>query len=130
VDLFEDLVEKIIQWEQTFKTSRNTNPISLKRGIHFIESSIAAKTRMANLSRRLKLLETKEPILVNQVSPNPIQNPDCTYCQTMNYMFEECLIFHTQQMFPEHMNVALSRSHNNLYAQTYNLGWRNHLNFS
>ena len=47
----------------------------------------------------------------------------------MKYVFEECLVFQAQQILSKHMNAAYSRPHNNPYVQTYNLGWRNHLNF-
>jgi len=30
----------------------------------------------------------------------------------------------------EHMNAAFARPNNNPYSQMYNLGWRNHPNFS
>jgi len=69
-DLYENLAEKIIQWEPTNENSKNSNSISSNGGLHSIESSIAAKARIANLKRRLEVLETKEPIPVNQVSPN------------------------------------------------------------
>ena len=69
-DLYENLAEKTIQWESTSENSRNSNSISSKGGLHSIQSSIAAEPRIANLVRRLKDLETKEPSLVNQVSPN------------------------------------------------------------
>jgi len=113
-----------------FRKFRNTNPISSKGGCHSIESSIDVKGRIANLARRLKLLETKESVPVNQVSPNPISNSGCTYCQAMNYVLEECPVFHAQQMLLEPMNAAFLRPHNNPYALTYNPGWRNHPNFS
>ena len=48
----------------------------------------------------------------------------------MNHIFEECPVFQAQQQYPEPMNTAFSSLNNNLYAQTYNPGWRNHLNFS
>ena len=69
-DLYESIAEKIIQWEPTSETSRNSNSISSKGGLHSIESSIANKARITNLARRLEALETKEPSQVNQVSPN------------------------------------------------------------
>jgi len=47
----------------------------------------------------------------------------------MNHVFEECPVFNAQQIYPKLMNVAFSRPHNNLYAQMYNSGRRNHLNF-
>jgi len=47
---------------------------------------------------RLKALKTKEPAPVNQVSLTQISTPCCTCCQAMNHVFEECLVFLTQQM--------------------------------
>ena len=45
----------------------------------------------------------------------------------MNHVFEEGPAFHTEQILPELINAAHSKSHHNLYAQAYNLGWKNHL---
>ena len=70
-------------------------PISSK-GLHSIESAIAAEARIANLARRLEPLETKEPSPFNQVSPNQFSTLSCTYCQAMNHVFEECPVFQAQ----------------------------------
>ena len=78
--------------------------------------------------RRLEALETKEPVSVNQVSLTP--SAGCTYCQDMNHVFEECPVFIAHQTLPEHMSAAFTRPANNPYSPTYNLGWRNHPNFS
>ena len=129
-NLYENIAEKIIQWEPTSETSRNPNSISSKGGLHSIESSIANEAKLANLARRLDALEMKEPSPVNQVSPNQFSTPGCTYCQAMNHVFEECPVFQAQQQYHEPMNAAFSRPNNNPYAPTYNPGWRNHPNFS
>ena len=50
-DLFENLAEKIIQWEPTNENSRNSNSISSKGGLHPIKSSIATEARIANLEQ-------------------------------------------------------------------------------
>ena len=121
-DLYENLAEKTIQWEPTSESSRNPNFISSKGGLHSIESSIANEAKLANLVRRLKVLETKEPSPVNQVNPNQIPTPGCTYCQAMNDVFEECPVFQAQQLLSEPMNAAFSRPNNNPYAPTYNPG--------
>jgi len=105
-DLYDDLTEKTIQWEPTSESSRNSNSISSKGGLPSIESSIANEARIASLARRLELLETKEPSLVNKVSPNQFSTLGCTYCQGMNHVFEECPVFQAQQHFSEPMNVA------------------------
>ena len=70
-DLYENLAEKTIQWEPTSESSRNPNSISSRGGLHSVESSIANEARIANLARRVKVLETKEPRSVNQVSVGP-----------------------------------------------------------
>ena len=79
-NLYENLAEKTIQWEPTGETSRNSNSISSKGGLYSIESSIVAEVRIANLVRRLEVLEINEPSPVNQVRPNQIPTPGCNYC--------------------------------------------------
>ena len=61
-DFYENLAEKIIQWELTSENSRNSNSICSKGDLHSIESSIANETKLANLARRLEALETKEQV--------------------------------------------------------------------
>jgi len=119
----------MIKWESCLEKYRNQNLTSSKRGLHSIESSIAAEPMIAHLMRRLELLEAKEPVLVNQVSPPQVSTPGCTYYQAMNHVFEECLVFLADQMLPNHMNAVFSWPHNNSFSQTYNLGLRNHPNF-
>jgi len=71
----------------------NTNPISWKRGLHIIKSSIADAAKISSLMRRMEAFETNEPVQVNQVSPNQFSTLGCTYHQAMNYVFEEIPIF-------------------------------------
>ena len=117
-----NLTENTIQWEPTNKFSRNSNSISSKGGLHSIESFIANETKLANLARRLEVLETKKSSPVNQVCPNQFSTQDCTYCQAMNHVFEECLVFQSHQQYPEPMNATFSRLNNDPYAPTYNPG--------
>jgi len=86
--------------------------------------------KISSLMRRMEALEIKEPVPVNQVSPNQFSTPGCTYCQIINHVFEECPIFKAQQIYPEPMNAAFSRPQNDPYTQTYNPDWKNHPNFS
>jgi len=58
----------------------------------------------------LEAIETKEPVSINQVSLNQFSNSDCTYYQSMNYVFEECPIFYAQQIYLNPMNATFSRS--------------------
>jgi len=96
-DLYEILAEKTIQWEPTNENSMNSKSMSSKGGLHLIESSIAAEARITKLARRLKVLEAKKPVSVNQVSLNQFLTPGSTYCQVMNHVFEECTVFQAQQ---------------------------------
>jgi len=59
-----------------------------QRGLHLIQDSIATEAKLANIMRRLEVLETKDLISINQFSPTP--SAGCTYCQGMNHVFEEC----------------------------------------
>ena len=127
-DLYENLAEKTIQWEPTSESSRNSNSISSKEGLHLIESFITNEAKLASLERRLDALKTKEQSPIKQVSPNQFPTPGCTYCQVMNHVFEKCPVFQAQQQYHEPMNAAFSRPNNNPYALTYNPGLRNHPN--
>jgi len=121
---------KTVQWESCSDKSKNQNPTSSKTGLHLIESSIAAEAKISHLMRRLELLEAKKKSTVNQVNPHQMPNPDCTYCHALNHIFGECLVFLTQQMLSDNMNAVFTRLNNNPCFKTYNLGWKNHPNFS
>ena len=96
--------------ENRLPKSLGIQTLSLQKEVSiFIESSIIVEARIANLARRLEGLETKEPIPLNQVSPDQLPTLNCTYCQAMNHRLEECPVFHAQQMLPDHMKAAYSR---------------------
>ena len=126
-DLYEALAEKIIQWESC---PEKINPTTFITGMHSIESSIATEAKITQLMRRLELLEVRVPNSANQVNPTHVPSPCCTYCHALTHLFEECLVYQAQQMFPESMNAVYNRPNYNPYSKTYNPGWRNHLNFS
>jgi len=106
--------------------SKNQNLTTFKTRLYLIESSVTAEAKISHLMRRLKILETKEQGVVNQVNPPQMTNPCCTYCHTLNYVFKECPVYLAQQMLPESMNADFARLYNNSYFKTYNPGWRNH----
>ena len=96
--LYEELADNTIQWELTPKKFRTNDPSSSQGGVHSIETNIATEAKLAAVMRRLEALETKEPVLVNQVSPTP--SAGYTYCQDMNHVFEECPVFIAHQTLP------------------------------
>ena len=120
-DLFEDLAEKTLQLEPAFEKLSNSQFIASKGGLISLESFIVVEAKITTLMRKIEALETKEPAKVNQINPPPIHKPGCSYCQVPNHVFEECPVFQTHQVLPEHVNSAYSRPQNNSYSQTYNL---------
>jgi len=67
-DLFEDLAEKIVQWESCSDKSKNQNPTTFKTGLYSIEASITAEAKIFHLMRMLELLEAKKQSTVNHVN--------------------------------------------------------------
>jgi len=55
--IFRSLSQKITQWESY---SDKSNPITSRTGLHFRESSIAAKAKISQLMKRIELLEVRE----------------------------------------------------------------------
>jgi len=102
-DLFEDLAKKTLQWEPASEKPRNSQSIASRGWLLSLESSIAAEAKIAALMRRIEALEIKEPANVNQINLPPLHNPGCSYCQAPNHVFEECHVFHTQQVPTEHL---------------------------
>ena len=64
-DLFENLAEKILQWEPTSEKPKNSQSIASKVGFLSLESFIATETKNATLMRRIEAIETNEPAKVN-----------------------------------------------------------------
>ena len=72
--MFEDLAEKILQWEPTSEKPRNSQSIDSKGELISLESSIAAEAKIATLMRRIEALEIKDLAKVNQINPPSIHN--------------------------------------------------------
>jgi len=51
--IYEDLAEKILQWEPTNEEFRTANTISSKRGLHSIENFKAIEAKFADIMWRL-----------------------------------------------------------------------------
>ena len=99
----------------------------LERGrVHQAQTSLAAEAKIASLIRRVENLELNRPVSVSQVSA-----PMCNGCNASDHVLEECSFLMTPiESGCAQANVAYQKPINNLYATTYNPGWRNHLNFS
>ena len=116
-NLFEDLAEKTLQWEPASEKPRNSQSIASRGGLLSLELSITAEAKIAILIEENRGSRKKRASQCQPNQPPPIHNPGCSYCQASNHVFEECPVFHTQQVPPEHLNAAYSRPPHNSYFQ-------------
>ena len=86
--------------------------------------------RVASLTRKLEVMELRK---VNGINIVPKIDEVCRICETMEHPTNEC---HTIPAFKEvshdqanAMNMV-KKPYLSPYSETYNLGWRNHPNFS
>jgi len=92
---FEEMTEKIMQWEGFNEKPPTTNSTTtLRSGIHSIENSIATEAKMATLMRRIEVLESKgTPQQFDQVNQTFV--PNCFNCQSPIHVMEDCPLLQT-----------------------------------
>lgn len=65
------------------------------------------------------------------VSCNEVEMSMCFFCKSSEHLAENCPELHEiKESRLEQANALYQKHENNPYSQTYNLGWRNHPNFS
>jgi len=117
-DLFEDLVEKTIQWELSPEKPRSSQFIASRGGLLSIESSAALEAKIVTFMRRIEVLETKEPVVANQIIPSQLHNPSCTYCLASNHVFEESPY---SKLTKHHRNIWMRPTQGCKITPTYKL---------
>ena len=117
----EDLAEKSLQWKTTRESEKSTPSRD-----RIYQTFLAAKAKIATLTRRLEALELQRSVSVNQVSTSM-----CNGCNAPDHVLEECpLPMNQLDNGCAQMNESTyQRLLNNPYAPTYNPNWRNHPNF-
>jgi hypothetical protein len=124
------LAENTQNWDTTgtYEAPSKTQPHTSSGGMYNLREDHDLKAKCASLARKVEALELKKSGQLKSV-----QDILCQICETnehsTNYCptlpsFKECL--HKQA----HALNSFQRLNHNLYSQTYNTGWRNHLNFS
>ena len=94
--------------------------------MHQVSTSLATEAKIDTILCRLEALELKGHTQVNQVSTST-----CNGCNTTDHIMEECpFLMNPTGNEVAQVNAAYYKSTNDPYVPTYNLGWRNHSNFS
>ena len=91
------------------------------------------QAKMATLSRRLEELESRGAHEIKVVNDVPMQTIQCSICQSSEHLVSECPTIPTiREMFMEQANVVgfVKHSKSSPFSNTFNPGWKNHLNLS
>ena len=96
--------------------------------MHNLREDHDFQATFAFLTRKVEALELKRNDHVKSV-----QNISCYVCNSTNHSMQDCPTLPAlREILHEQVNVVdnFKRPNSNQYSQTYNLGWRNHPNFS
>ena len=105
------------------KTEKST---PVRGGIYQVQTSLVAEARIATLIDRIEVLELQGHPQANQISSSM-----CNGCGALDHILKECSSLKNPiENGLEQVNADYQRPINDPYAPTYNLGWRNHPNFS
>jgi hypothetical protein len=115
------------QFLKKFFLSHRTN--SFKRqiicgGMYNLREDHDLQAKFASLATNIEALELKKSGQLKSVQDIVCQICETNDCPTLSSSFKECL--HEQA----HALNSFQRPNHNPYSQTYNPGWRNHLNFN
>ena len=86
--------------------------------------------KVASLTRKLEAMELRK---VEEVNTMPNIYEVCRICETMEHPTNECpTIPAFKEVLHDQANAMnmVKKSYHFPYSEAYNLGWRNHLNFS
>ncbi|XP_074355963.1 uncharacterized protein LOC141695630 [Apium graveolens] len=114
------------------------NPRAPKKGGKLeVEAYYLLSSQLVALTQEIYSLKTSQssnpPMSINALSSMaPMNNLVCEVCGVQGHLGNECSYnFQNSQNFQmEQTNVFQQRQQYNPYSNTYNPGWRDHLNFS
>ncbi|XP_031264274.1 uncharacterized protein LOC116122580 [Pistacia vera] len=110
-------------WLQV-QTFYNGKPVRRTSDVHNIDAITALAAQMQALNKKIDGLQMQKPAIVACM---------CDFCgeDHPNHECQSGNMFAVNSM-PDHANYVSNfrRPNNNPYSETYNLGWRNHPNFS
>jgi hypothetical protein len=125
--LIDDMALNQSQWHRPREVL-----VLFQKKVNEVESNDRLLTEIAVLNKNFDSLS------VNVVKSNPSASPiphfsPCTFCGRFDHLSVNCEMYVSNEGDFEQINVINQgnfRSNNNPYSNTYNLGWRNHPNFS
>ena len=130
-DYFDFLAENAQFWDTTDTSDRSkasTNPSGGGKCQFREDDDLSA--RVASLTRKLEAMELRK---VNGINTMPKVDEVCIICETMEHPIDECpTILAFKEVLHDQANAMnmVKKSYPSPYSETYNLGWRNHPNFS
>jgi hypothetical protein len=124
------LAENTQNWDTagTCKAPGKTQPHTSSRSMYNLREDHDLQVKFATLARKVKALELKKSGQLKFV-----QEIMCQICETNEHSTNDCPTLSSfKECLHEQANAlnSFQRPKQNPYSQTYNHGWRNHLNFS
>jgi len=124
------LAENAQNWDTTgtYEALCKTQPHTSSGGMYNLREDHDLKAKFASSARKVEALELK---MSGQLKS--VQEIICQICETNEHSTNDCP---TLPSFKEYLHEqanalnSFQRPNQNPYSQTYNLGWRNHSNFS
>jgi hypothetical protein len=112
----------------TYEAPGKTQPHTSSGGMYNLREDHDLQAKFAYLARRVEALELKKRGKLKSV-----QDIVCQICETNEHSTNDCPTLPSFRECLQEQTHALNnfqRPNHNLYSQTYNPSWRNHLNFS
>jgi len=120
-EFLEDLAEKTMQWETTMDNSLSSR--LARGGMHVVSDVSHLESKITFLENMLKGLSLQQPKILKLLW--------CLVHIVRPYTLSSYLDFaHQLSTGQEHVNMAYQRPKNDTFFPYFNLGWRNHPNFS
>ena len=120
-ELFETLSENSQQF------SCRTRQMGKKQGVYEVQSQGNVTTQMAAMDKKIDMII--KAMASNSMLGQPSKEV-CAICSHTNHTTECCpMSSFTDQEHTNYVGNTFPKQ-NNPYSNTYNLGWRNHPNFS
>jgi hypothetical protein len=125
---FDKLADNSQQWDFTSCRDKSTrNP--KKGGIHELKGKAELNLRMDAIVKRLDALNVGQPIN----AANTLIVESCSIRASSMHLAQTCpflSVFSKNQMEQVNAYNDFRKQSSGLYSESYNLGWRNHPNFS
>ena len=128
LDYLDQLAENAQHWDTvgTFELTNKPQLSPSSGGIYNLREFHDLQAKFASLVRKVEILENKKSDQVKY-----FQEIACDICSSNHHFTQDCLTLPAlKECLYDQVNAINTCNKPNPYSQTYNLGWRNHPNFS